>query len=211
MKNSIKIITILGIATSFFPAHPMMTPKYPLLKKKDLKTVNPLSDMSDLKISYYCDGPKISENDPLFADRGLPLSLAIIKFCEEPDTAKNKQTLKAIYDAVSQGTPVTSKHHIQQNLEKKLITIYPSQESIPIRKLVENWSKDKLLKKILLKATISLGEREQQERLACKLKSESRKNSMSEILSFLPESNVDEERIVLIEQAEQKFREEQQS
>ena len=194
MKNSIKIITILKIITSFFPVYPMMPPEYRLLKKEDLKTVNPLSNMSGLKISYFLNGPRISDDDPLFADQGLPLSLAIIKLCEKPeDEIENKQTLKSICDAISQGTPVTSKHRIQQNLEKKLIIIRPSQESISIRKLIENWFKEKPRKRKLLEAYICLGKCKQQEKQKAEISTKVPPELIPIICSSLSNSNVDEE------------------
>ncbi len=183
MKNSIKIITILKIITSFFPVYPMMPREHYILEKESLKKVDPLSNMSGLKISRYYNGPSIPDNDPLFADQELFLSLAIIKLYEKPeDEIENKQTWKAIYDAANQGTPVTSKHFIQQNHEE-LIIIRPSQESIPIHKLIENWFKDKPRKKDLLKACFYLGKCKQQGQLACKCN-----KLKAEIATKVPES-----------------------
>ncbi len=224
MKNSVKIITILGIVTSFFPVHPMMPGVY-CLEKRTLKTVNPLSDMSDLKISRFFKGPRISD-DSFFADKGLALSLAAIKILEEPNKAKNKKVLETIRSSISQGAPVNSNTRI---IESKWInyrvTVIAASEFYSVFNSIEYWITRKGFmgkdKKNAIFTAIFQGERERKERLTYirdelstdiydKFAIEVPTDVLFIILSCLPGFNVDENRTRRIEQAEKKFHEEQQ-
>jgi len=191
MKNSVKIITILGIVASFFPVYPMIESNRYLFKKENLKIVNPLSDMNDLKISHeYFNGPPISDDNPLFADKALALSLAAIKILGESNKAKNKKVLKTIRDSVSQGTPVSFNKYITTLNYLELIKITPSEESYSVftsiaygietsvsitpkrwlmSRLPTNWIRKKWFmgkdKKNALFAAVFQGERKRKERL----------------------------------------------
>ena len=240
MKNSVKITIVLGIVASFFPVHPMMPGMY-CLEERTLKTGNPLLNMNDLKISHSVDpnGPRISDDDPFFADTGLALSLAAIKILEESDKAKNKKTLETIRNSISQGTPVSSNMFIikssSTNYEVILFSTSTEFYSVfdpieywikaPVSMSLKNWltrkgfmGKDK--KNAIFRA-IFQGERERKERLTYirdelptdiydKFAIEVPTDLLFIILSCLPGFNVDEERTRLIEQAEKKFHEEQQ-
>ena len=102
MKNTINIITTLGIVTSFPPLYSMelkRTPSY-WAETNRLKDKNPLSDMSNIHIYrdkfsvlHNTNLDPITGNNLLSAKEGLPLKLTVIKFFIDPDSEKNKQTL----------------------------------------------------------------------------------------------------------------------
>ncbi len=228
MKNSVKITIVLGIVASFFPVYSMMPGVYSL-EERTLKTVNPLSDMNDLKISHSLNpnGPRISDDDPFFANKGLALSLAAIKILEESDKAKNKKTLETIRNSISQGTSVSSNMFIIKSswTNYRVIEIVTSKESYSVFTSIEYWitmkgfmDKDK---KNAIFTAIFQGERDRKKqatylrntlptdihnKLAIKVPTD----VLFIILSCLPGFNVDEDRTRCIEQAEKKFHEEQQ-
>ncbi len=266
MKNSVKITIALGIVTSFFSVHPMAgpvilihptaAPNSYLVGVDELEQTNPLLDMNNLHITD--DGPtpihitykngtsevlnartRVRDDHPLYTDKGLALSLTALKVLKESDRIKNKKTLKTICDAVSEGTPVTSKYtaHMPNRSDfESSVRISPSQNPISIFKSIEDLFKypslypflfansdgKKVDKKRLLMEAIFQGNRNRQERLAYirdelttdirnTLEIEVPKDLTPIIIEYLPESNVSQERTRLIEQAEQKFDEEQQS
>ena len=118
MKNSIKIIVTLGLATSFFPVYSMESPLMEVdyfLKIDDLKNINPLSEMNKLPIYWYsCTFNsmlnRIPNNDPLLTDEGLAFRLTTLKIFLEPDPEKNYKTFGRIYTSVILGGPVASNH-----------------------------------------------------------------------------------------------------
>ena len=120
MKNFIKIIVTLGIVTSFFPMYSMENrPEgelYYSIKMKDLKTINPLTDMSKLAIyqgfSQNTNSVSISGDDPLLTDEDLALRLAVMKVLAESDSEENNKILEAIGIAVGRGMPIISKHFL---------------------------------------------------------------------------------------------------
>jgi len=251
MKNSVKITIVLGVVTSFFPVHPMAPSCY-FVEINELKQTNPLLHMKNLHIieeynnrlvsvpTTYKNGlpevlnarTKIRNDDPLYTDRGLALGLTAFRVLKELDRVKNKETLKTICDAVSEGTPVTSKCVILSHRFKNSVSILPDENLISIFGSIEylfgcpplctNSDDRKVDKKRLWMNAIFQGEDNRKERLAYirgeltidihdKFAIEVPEDVTSVILSFLPESNVDEERTRLIKQAEQKFHEELQS
>ena len=220
MKNSVKIAIVLGAITSFFSVYPM-APSYYTFEEPNLKYVNPLSHMNDLeifRIGIRIGTSIIPKNDPFFTENGLALHLTAIKVFEESNTTKNKKTLKAIHNAISEGIPVTSKHNIKLHLHKAFINIYPHQNPTSVFRSIEDWlqpiwfvDKDK---KMAIFTAIFQGERKRKERLICtlnELKTKIPEDLVPIIIKYLPESNVDKDRTRCIEQAEQKFHEEQKS
>ena len=137
MKNRIQVVTILVVVISFFSVHPMV-PNGHILELDELKYVNPLLHMNRLTVWPLTDGHNIPDDDQFFSQDGLKFKLATIKFLEESDKTKKKDTLEAIYNAVCEGKPITSKHIIGPNASKIAIFIVPSQNSIPIFMLIEN-------------------------------------------------------------------------
>ena len=120
MKNTIKVIITLGIVTYFFPMYSMENrPEgelYYSIKIKDLKTINPLTDMSKLAIyqgfSQNTNSVSISGDDPLLTDEDLALRLAVMKVLAESDSEENNKTLEAIGIAVGRGMPIISKYSL---------------------------------------------------------------------------------------------------
>jgi len=220
MKNSIKLITILGIAISCLPAYSMVAPNGHMLELDELRYVNPLLHMNKLTVWPFSGGHNIPDDDQFFNRRdGLAFKLTIIKFFGESDKTKKKDTLEVIYNAIRDGKPITSKHDIGPNLTKSAIIISPCQNPTSAFMLIEDWFKyvwfaDKS-KKDDLKITIFQGERERKGQLKyiCDKLEENKipKDLEPEFLSYLPGYNVSEERTALIEQAEQEFHEEKQS
>jgi len=263
MKNSVKITIVLGIVTYFFPVYPMATSSSCLascnwhVEKNKSEQTNPLLHMNNLHIPdggstlihvtrdldtsevfdirFLDSRTKIRDDDPLYTDKGLALSLAVFKVLKESDRIKNEETLKTICDAVSEGTPVISKNSVivsSIRFEPSGTTIYPRQNHpISIFNSIEDWFKcpslfpfhfansdDKKVDKTrLLMEAIFKGEHNRKEQLAYiqdKLATDIKIEIPRDIISVLVkclQSNVGEERTRLIEEAEQKFKEEQQS
>ncbi len=118
MNNSIKIVTIVGIITSFFSVYPMTEVAYYSIGKIELRKTNPLLKMSQLGIWHKGQHPRkgfdIKKDDPLYTDKGLALSLTAARFfLKHLGEKEEKKSLKTIYDTVSKGTPVTSKYAVQ--------------------------------------------------------------------------------------------------
>ena len=188
-----------------------------IIKVSDLKSVDPFSLMSSLTI--FCDTcdtcdtcDKIPDDNQLFIRQNLALELAIIKVFNESDRVTNKETLKTICNAVSQGTPITAYHSIRLSTAKKTIDIIPCRNSSSIFILIENWFENKWFpdrgKKNTLMAAIFQGEQKRKERLAYihnRLENSIPHNLILLICSYLPEDNVSEKRTTLIQQAKQKF------
>ena len=219
MESHIRITTIFGIVTSFFSVYSMVAPNGHIFELGDLKYVNPLLDMNRLTVMPLTGGHNIPDDDQFFTQSDLALKLTTIKFFEESDRMKNKETLKTICDAVSNGVPVTSRHFIRPNIKKIAIMIDPCQNSTSVFMSIEDWLKYEFFtdkgKKDGLKVAIFQGERRRKERLKyiCGELEENKipKDLEHTFLSYLPEYDVSEERTELIERAEEKFHEEKQS
>ena len=240
MKINVKITIILGTITSFFPVYPMKisreasleVPHYSL-SKKDLKDVNPILNINDLTFHTNSSDP-IFEDNPLFKDGGLALFLTTMKVLEEPDKTKNAKTLKTIYNAVNQKIPVISQYTIDTKssffVHRVIISPHSHNCTTPVLMLIKNLIDEFCtnthhnfcMNKAIFSA-IFQGERDRKERLKKQLDSDLTTDIRNElaievpesitsvIFSFLPESDVDEERTRYFEEAEKKFHEEQQS
>ena len=231
MKNSIKIVAIVGIITSFFSVYPMTEEVDYLTREIELRKTNPLLKMSQLCIWHSGRHPrkgfKVRKNDPLYTNKGLALSLTAARSFLELGKEENEKTLKTICDAVGEGTPVTSKYAVQIDG----FGIFPSQNFFSIFALGEDlakkpkkypWTRLNRLadkKRLLIKA-IFQGYRNQQKKFARirkklidgvrdELKIEIPEDLMSLIVSYLPEYYTSKESRALIKEAEQKFNEEQ--
>jgi len=217
MKSTIKIITILGIVISFFPAYPMKKSTLHTLETNSLKNVDPFSQMKNLIVLNDFSN-KIPRNDQFFTQKNLAVKLSTIKYFYEPNNKKSKQILKTICDAVGEGRSVTSKHRILPAMKKGSFHIISSQSSLSIFVLIKDWFDDKWFtdegKKNGLLCAIFQGERNRKERLAYvhnelethmhdNFKLQIPKDLIFMLLEFLPENNVSEEETALIEEAEQ--------
>ena len=123
MKKSIKIITILGIVTSFFPVYSMEDIRsicYPVNKddlknrrlfvcEDDLKKINPLSGTDKLPIYHEMVLLPIESSGLLrITEECLFTKLAAIRLLEGLDSENNDEILKTICTAVSRETPIVS-------------------------------------------------------------------------------------------------------
>lgn len=113
MKNSIKIITVLGIVTSFFSVYPMeVKPDYYLLDPSTLKGENPL-DHSSFRARWKkgkeaSNVQAVSSEDLIHKDIPLALMLTALKVSKETSDEENGKTLETINDAVRNGIPLMS-------------------------------------------------------------------------------------------------------
>jgi len=227
----IKKITILGIVTYFFLAHPMFEQDYYVVKEKALKQTNPLLGMGSLYRTveeYDCQDYRFfRRNTSIRTDRGLALILTAVKFLGERDEAENEKTLQTIRDAVSDGIPVISNYAVSlRSGDLYNWLIEPSQKATSIfestkdcfgnRSIVENDRFDSVNKERLWMKTVFQGHRERQKQFDCicdesiacvedELEIETPKSLMSLIFSFVPEYHINEESTTLIEQAKSEF------
>jgi len=156
MKNSIKIVTIAGIITSFFSVYPMTEGACYSTVIFELSKIKLPKDMEKLNIwrrsRDFILGPKIKNSHPIYEDGGLALSLTAAKFfadkfspgkdLEKWDEDESKQILKRIYDAVSEGTSVISNYAVETN-DRLVFKIFSSQSPISIFTVIENLAKRK--------------------------------------------------------------------
>jgi len=159
MKNTIKIIIILGVAASFSPLYSMtvrsseirdvMDATYYYLKKSDLKKIDPLSNISKLPI---CSGSANETNSALIADcnslsideEGLVLRLAVIKWFFE-NSKENDPNFEKIFAALDQGGPIASKHTLKLSLGDEDIIIFSNQKRTTMLEDIKNFRKVKLI------------------------------------------------------------------
>ena len=112
MKNVIKIIAALGVATSFSLLYSMEVSQRPLtynLKLDDLKSINLFSDTDS-------------------TEKGLSLKLATVKYFTEPDSTKKDKTLEEITTVVSLGAPIGSEYCFN-NVNEGFLTITLDRET----------------------------------------------------------------------------------
>jgi len=117
MKQTIKVIAILVIVTSFSPLYSMESLSQPVcsLIMDGLENINPLSNMKELfRLSGCCKTNYFS-----IPDAGLAMKLAAIKFLTKP----NSEILEAISTAISLGEPLASNHYFKQYAGEQSLTI----------------------------------------------------------------------------------------
>ena len=126
MINTIKVIVIFGIVTPFFPVCSMTENNfdggkadYYVVKEDGLEQINPLSCMKNLPMKGYFYSPlsklKIRRPEPFRcnkSDRGLALIFTAAKLLGEPNEVKEKEILKTVKKAASEGISVTSKYNV---------------------------------------------------------------------------------------------------
>ncbi len=210
-----------------------MTDEIHMLQKSTLRDVDPLENMKNLSITMVSSCLERYSNTPcsntLLTDEGFPLSLGIIKYFEESNPVKNKETLKTINIAVSQGMPVESQYYPSNDPEGKngdCFYIFHNQKSTSIFRLIGTWcapdSSIDEAKKDTLMNTIFQGGYEQQERLdgirnkwiadiGSVLGIDVSEDLILLILSYDENYKDGEERIACIKQAEQEFLKERKS
>ncbi len=175
MKNIIKRMVILGIVIFVLTARPMIKEIH-IFQKRKLKNVNPLKNMGGLGIfmqgcseiwgQSFCRGK-------LCDDKGLPLSLASVKFIEEPDPVKNKEVLQTIEGAIGQGVALESRYHPSKpkngTNNRRFVYILYSENSVSLFTIIKNWlgdgHVDKHKKDNLMRAIVR-GGNERQKQLA---------------------------------------------
>jgi len=220
VKNTIKIITILGIVISFFSVYSMEKHPSYIVATSALEGLNLSSDMRKFGIFR----PHVT-NTPANNNKSLVLHSIIMQALQQSNN--NKEIVKKIYDAVSQGIPLSSNHKIISRPFCSFFYILPNSDSVSVFETIQDYLKrsdysDKSGTYKKLMSAIFQGEAKRKEQSTDmynkltaytrdQLKIKVSKDIVNLILSHLQKYNVSEKRTALIEQAEQEFHEEQQS
>lgn len=102
----------------------MILPDIYSVELETLKHTNPLLCMPS--IYAETDGHRvIPESDPSYKNKNLALNLTLVKIIEESDKKKNKETLKTVCDAVSDGVLLSSSKYIWRNKSLLSVCFYP--------------------------------------------------------------------------------------
>ena len=231
MKQTIKIIAILVIATFVFSLYPMETPDYYSADIDRLRENNPLLHTNNFntEIDNNADCRSTSKDNLIHKNKGLDLSLTAVRLLAELDKVENKETFETIYNAVREGTPITFKYSVKLVEHCFFVFIFPKKSSISIFTFTENLfehplpfaNNDHVNKKRLWMEAIFRGQHKRQETLEW-IRTKSRTHVRSTLKIDIPEDIIlsillphlqednEEERKVLIEQAKTKFNREQQ-
>ena len=192
MKNTIKIITILVVViiTSF--VYPMEVSRHYFIQVSMLKKSNPLLQMNNFYTFANKGGCKHTpQNDPIYKDEGLALSLTAVRLLVESNETKNKETLETIYDAVSKGIPITSGYNFKPKDNGAILSFDQEQNPISIFSLVNELFRflsfpDKINKKRLWIGAIYQGEQER-EKMLTRICNESKTHINSKLKINIPE------------------------
>ena len=127
-----------------------LLPNYSIQLSK-IQGVNLFSNIHSLNILYLDDKHvvvSIPDDDPLFTDENLPVSLSAIQVLLESNIEKDSKISKEIEIAVNRGAPLTSKYHFELTSVNPPANIYimsiPSGKNfISTFKVMENWINQK--------------------------------------------------------------------
>ena len=236
MKNYIKMITLLGIVTSFSAAYTMEeTYAYGLRLQDEAyesENKNPLLHANNfsIKASYgYPAWKPVSDGNPICTTEGLVPVVAGYALLAESDDVKKEKILKMVHNTVGGGMPLTCNYIVKQNSGySSCILFQPSRNPIPVFQSIENLFGDLLAggasslygmrNKILLIQAILQGCDERKKNIirmcdiliACahdELKAKIPKELAFLIASYLPKCYTSTEDEELIEQARKKLNE----